>query len=292
MTDRTRNELLVDLINATNIGLSVNMGKLPGWSTEDKFGHALLPVSAGEKDIWEAATEYIYDADGTAPILYLSGSSLLDVGQTIAISGLDIDGNLSTQSVISDGQELVALDPPLWRCYRMQNITLSTKVGQKDLDGMLYTHTDPTPTAGVPATANIRCEIDDGNNQSLMALYTTPLGYVSFLYRGEIGVGLEGAGATISEFAEMYYKSRRLGHLFTIKKRVALSINGSSVFQDERSFPDIIPALTDIKIGASEVSSEMHAWATLDILLVPESEFSAGYLTAIGQPSSMGDVVL
>jgi len=292
MTEKTRNELLVDLINATDIGLAVNMGKLPGWMTQDKFGHALLPATAGEKDIWEAATEYIYDADGTAPILYMSGSDALDVGQTISISGLALDGSLSVQNAISDGQGLVVLGTPLWRCYRMQNITLSAKVGQKNLAGMMYAHTDPAPSAGVPATANIRCEIDNGNNQSLMALYTTPLGYVSFLYRGEIGVGLEGAGATISEFAELYYKSRRLGHLFTIKKRVALSINGSSVFQDERSFPDIIPALTDIKIGSSEVSSPMHAWATLDILLVPESEFSPEYLTAIGQPSSMGDVVL
>jgi hypothetical protein len=277
-------------VTTQDVGLSANMGRMPGYRTEDKFGHALLPATVGEKDIWEAGTEYIFDDEGTAPIMYMSCSDALDSGQTISITGLDIDGKLTVQNAISDGQNLVILDTPLYRCYRMQNITLNTKVGQQDLAGMIYVHIDPAPTAGVPLVENLRCEIDDGNNQSLMAIYTTPLGFVSFLYRGEIGIGLEGAGATISEFSEMYYKSRRLGHLFAIKKRVALSINGSSIFQDARSFPDIIPALTDIKIGSSEVSSAMHVWATLDILEIPESEFTPEYLAAIGQPSSMVDI--
>ena len=57
--------------------------------------------------------------------------------------------------------------------------------------------------------------------------------------------------------------------------------------QDTRRFPDIIPALTDIKLTAEEVSGDMGITGSFDILLVEESKLSSAFLTAIGQSSVM-----
>ena len=56
------------------------------------------------------------------------------------------------------------------------------------------------------------------------------------------------------------------------------------MIQDYRVAPDIVPALTDIRIEISEVSTDMGVWATLDFILVDETKFSTEYLQAIGQP--------
>ena len=131
---------------------------------------------------------YNYDSFGTAPIQHISSSDAGDVGQTIAITGLNIDGDEIVQDAETNGQNNVILETPLWRVYRMQN----TSDKGEDLAGILYCHTDASPTAGVPLAANVRAIINDGNNQTLMAIYTVPKGKVGFLWRGEVGVELEG----------------------------------------------------------------------------------------------------
>ena len=56
--------------------------------------------------------------------------------------------------------------------------------------------------------------------------------------------------------------------------------------EETRSFPDIIPALTDVKIKVESVSANnAGVFATFDILLVDEDKFSTAYLTALGQPT-------
>lgn len=262
--------------------LAVSMGRVNGFSKVDKFGvNQQITTSTDPEDIWEFGGEYNYDENGTAPIAYLSSSDALDVGMTISVQGLDINGNYIAQDIEIDGQNVVLLETPLWRVYRMQNISDTGK----DLAGILYCHTDPNPTAGVPAAVSVRAIINNGNNQTLMALYTIPKGKVGFLYRGEIGVELEGSAAALAEYAHCHYASRRYGKIFTVKKAVTCIVGGgSSLYQDYRSFPDVIPALTDIKITAIEVSQTMGLFATFDILLVDQERLEPSYLAAIGQP--------
>ena len=60
--------------------------------------------------------------------------------------------------------------------------------------------------------------------------------------------------------------------------------NAGSIFQDERSFPDIIPGLTDIKLTVEEVSDDMGVWGAFDILLVDATALPDDLLSIIGQP--------
>lgn len=255
--------------------LGVNMGLYDGYSVIDKFGiNHNVQSSTDPEDIWEYGGTYIYDADGTAPIVSLVSDDPDDT-QTIIIIGLDINGDEVEQSIVLTGTTRKALITPLWRVYRMTN---DSNVG---IVGMVFCYVG---TGNTPGANSVRAIIDNGHNQTLMALYTIPKGKVGFLYRGELGMQLTSGGVSSQEFAHCHYESRRLGKVFTVKKSITLLSNGASIYVDERSFPDILPSFTDIKLRAIEVSTDMGMFGTFDILIADESKFSDEYLQAIGQP--------
>jgi hypothetical protein len=277
-----RNHLLSQIRDALggtpylNVGqpfdLKVTQGLIDGHSSVDKFGeNPEIDTGTTPEDIWELGGLYNYDADGTAPIVSLVSDNASDTID-IEVQGLDIDGELVSQIVTLNGTNRVALTTPLWRVFRMFN------ADNVDLVGTCYCYVG---TGGVPTAANTRAIIENGNNQTLMALYTVPNGKVGFLYRGEIGASrVQTAGAI-----QAAYFSRRYGKVFRVKKRVDITNQGSSIYQDDRSFPDIIPGLTDITLRVESVSANnCGVFGTFDILLIDEAEFPTDYLQAIGQP--------
>jgi len=277
------NEYLQSLVKRQSVSFenSITMGMCPGFSVVDKFGiNPEVTTSTDPEDIWEGGGKYVYDAVGTAPIIYMSCADTDDTGQSILIIGLDIDGEEVEQVATTTGQANVTLGTPLWRVYRAQNIS-DDGLG---LAGMMYIHKDPSPSSGVPTLANTRAIINDGNNQTLMALYTIPAGKVGFLYRGEFGLKMEGNAQALAEYCNLQYRSRRLGKLFTVKKEVTAIVGGSANYMDTRSFPDVIPALTDIQLVAQEVSATMGVWGAFDIMLVDQEQFSDAFLAGITQP--------
>jgi len=266
------NNFLQSFSSNPNLTLAVNMGQVPGYSFVDKFGeNPDIDTGTTPEDIWEFGGEYIYDADGTAPIISLVSDSAADT-MDIDVQGLDIDGNLVSQIITLNGTTRVALTTPLWRVFRMGN------VGRTDIDGTVYCYVG---TGGTPGASDVRAIIDNGNNQTLMALYTIPKNTVGYLFRGELG----GSRAAFAGAIQCAYYSRRFGKVFRVKKRVDVTNQGASVYIDKRTAPDIVPALTDIKLTVEAVSANnTGVFGTFDILLIDENLFPDSYLTAIGQP--------
>lgn len=262
-------------------GLAVSMRLFSEFSVVDKFGfNHTITTSTDPEDIWEGGGTYNYDAPQTAPIVSLASNNAADTNIPIAILGLDIDGNLIEQIINTNavnGTTRVALTTPLWRVFRMENEGIVNLAGTV----FCYTGTGAVPTIG---DATIRAIINDGNNQTQMALYTIPKGKVGFLYYGELGMEMTAnTPSTAVQYANTQYRSRRYGKIFKIKKTIPLVSSGTTFFQEERRFPDLIPDLTDIKLTVNEVSAEMGITGSFDILLIDESLFPAAFLTAIGQ---------
>ena len=256
--------------------LAVQQGRVPGYSVVDKFGENPDVDTGAPEDIWEYGGLYPYDPINTAPIISIVSDNPLDT-QVISIIGLDIDGNEVSQNITLTGTTRVILTTPLWRVYRMSN----EGDDGDNINGTIYCYTG---TGNTPAPAEIRAIIDNGNNQTLMALYTIPLGYVGYLFKGEFG----GSRAVSSGSAQNAYYSRRVGKVFKIKKRVDVAFTGSSNYVDVRSFPDPIPALTDVKLRAESVTANRTGlFGAFDILLVENAQLDPAYLTAIGQPTEM-----
>lgn len=263
-------------VTSMPIELAVGMGRTTGYIAVDKFGvNPLVATTTDPEDIWEAGGLYNFDPDNTAPIVSLISTDAADT-QFIVIEGLDINGYRVIQRIQLTGNVRAALTTPLWRVYRMFNDDVTS------LAGTVYCYVG---TGGVPVIANVRAMIFDGNNQTLMAIYTVPMGYVGFLWRGEVGVELaSNVPSSLVEFANVHYESRRFGKVFRVKKSITCMVGGSAIYQDYRSFPDIIPAKTDIRIRAIEVSEDMGLFATFDVLLVDENKLDPAWLKTIGQP--------
>jgi hypothetical protein len=291
MTTRTASQQLIRNFltggkYTNDIGLLATMGLLPGISTLDKFGeNPDVDTATVPEDIWEGGGEYDYDADGTEPIVSIASDDAGDTDKPIIITGLDAEGNQITQTINTNavnGTTRVALNIALWRVFRLENDEDSTDPNSGGLAGNLfcYTGTGSVPSIGDP---EVRAIIQNGNNQTLMALYTVPKGKVGFLFRGEAGISRVNPTAAVA--VNGAYFSRRYGKVFKIKKRIDLVSNGSSMYADTRSFKDPIPALTDVKLTILSVSAnDVGVYGTFDILLVDEKILDETYLSAIGQP--------
>jgi hypothetical protein len=270
--------------------LAVQMGMVPGFTTEVKYGeNPSIDTGSAPEDIWEQGGVYTFSL--TSNIDTLSSSNTGDVGQLIKVFGIydpltstkEDEGyavlNGQNKVLIYDNIDLTGNPVTFWRAYRMEN----EGGGSGNLAGMLYCYIDGDITAGVPDVATtIRAVIDNGNNKTLMAVYTTPPKKVAFLYRGEFGI----SRAQSTGIVQATYFSRQYEQLFKVQKRASVTNSGSSIYQDERSFPDIIPALTDIVLRVESVSANSTGvFGTFDMLLVDESIFPPEYLVAIEQPN-------
>jgi hypothetical protein len=269
----------------TPFNLRVQKGEVAGHSVIDKFGsNDVITTSTDPEDIWEYGGLYNFTANA-GTLYYISSSNNSDTIECLFfVLTVDSDGNWNketiTQSIVGQTKTLLVTPSgdPIVRIYRISNNDSS------DLVGTLYVYeNDTTTTPGVPDTAaKVRAIMNNGNNQTLMCIYTIPSGYVGYLYRGEAGLTFT-AGPSATDYAKLEYRSRRFGKTFNIKKEIGLITTGESVYKDERSFPDPIPAKTDIVLRCCEVSADMGVWGTFDIMLVEEEYLTDDYLAAIGQ---------
>ena len=253
----------------------VMFGEVPGVSTNDKFGENPSIATGGvPADITEIGGLYNWISKGSpAAIDTASSSSASDVGQKMVIYGIIDPDNDDGESVgyfelngqnkvnFYDNPELTGDPISFWRTHRMANVSDEGN----GLVGDVYAYIDTVVSGGVPADlTKVRAKITNGNNQTLMSVYTTRPKEVCFLYRGEIGIS---RGVSSAEVRAAYY-SRRYGKCFRVKKRVNLSNSGTSIYFDKRSFPDIIPALTDIRLTVESTSATIGACGTFNFLRV------------------------
>lgn len=272
-----------DLLSG-NFELNVSKGLYPGYIVIDKFGYnPAITTATDPEDIWSYGGVYTFTT--TPQTFYVSSSNANDNQNTnFQVLTEDSKGNwnleIFTQEINGTTKTAIATPSgdPCVRIFRVYNDDSTSYAGN------VYIYEDDTVVAGVPQTATkVRAFINNGDNQTLMSIYTVPTGYVGYLFKGEIGMEYTGSVGTGTNFLNANYESRRFGKVFRIKKKITLINNGTSNYEEKRSFPDPIPAKTDIKLQVYEVSETTGAFGTFDILLIPETEFTGEYLDAIGQ---------
>lgn len=261
--------------------LAVSMGYVQGWTYQQKFGiNPLITAATDPEDIWEGGGVYPFSANGIADIVSLSSSNAADT-QNILIYGLKADGTVAAQVVKLQGQTRVALTTPLWRVYRMENLSFPGV----SLAGTVYCYSGTTNTDGEPSGGSItKAIIDNGNNQTQMAIYTVPAKKVAFLRRGEVGFGFSGGVAAGVHQVQFCFEVRSYNNVFKIKKTIYLITTGNTQHYDNRPFADPIPALSDIKTCVKSTTADISASSTFHLWIADEENFPASYLTSIGQP--------
>jgi len=109
--------------------------------------------------------------------------------------------------------------------------------------------------------------INDGNNQTLMAVYTIPNGKTG--YMDSFYASLSGANKSSNYIIKM--KARPMGGVFQLKNVNAISETGTSYIQHFYNIPEKLDAKTDIIMTAETTASgasEAAVSAGFDILLV------------------------
>lgn len=248
----------------------VSLGKVPGVTYVRKFSYIPnLQATTGERGIWEFGSttfgnvNYNYPPDYTAPINTISSSSTLDVGKILVI-GLDILGNEVAQYPILNGQNKVTLAVPLWRCFRMANVTANNlAVRGSGYVGQVYVYEDTPIVAGVPTDkTKVRAFLNDGNNSTLMSMYTIPKGKVGIIVSSDVRLVQKGTGTAI---LRMY--SRQYNGNFRVLDIGALSASGTSVATIANPIPSTLPEKSDILLTADVDTNGMGLSAVMYILL-------------------------
>jgi len=274
---------------------TLRLNKVDGYGSIDKFGAALSIAGDNTiQDVWELSKEYVFST--LSDIDTLSSSSVLDVGHLIKIIGIidpsDDDESIGyselngqNKSLIYDNADLTGDPISFWRVYRMENEEKEESYGgHGSLTGVVYCFKNGDISEGIPINLDdVRATINDGNNQTLMAIYTIPPKKVGFLVKGEAGMEYEAAPAG-PDVIRINYKSRKYEKVFKVKKVMTLTSSGNSIYIDERSVFDELPGLTDIKISKVFASSTMGISSSFVVVLVDERLFTEEYLSSIGQP--------
>jgi hypothetical protein len=165
-----------------DVYLNIARGLVKDTSDIHKFGAnpSLGNGLANIETIWDGSNLYPWSTwDSGADNLYLASSNSADTSRVIEVQGLDENYNLQIETVTlnaSDATTAVATANTYIRVFRMRN------VGSTGIAGNV---TAKYGTSGGTTVA----QITDGNNQTLMCIYTIPAGYKGYLLNFELSSG-------------------------------------------------------------------------------------------------------
>lgn len=183
--------------------------------------------------IWDGSTQYEFPPNTSTSIQMISTSS--NDSQEIVIQGLDADFHEQTWSGNLNGTSFVQIPAP----FKWTRIFRAYNNGSSDLEGdVSITQT------GVPTT--IYAKILNGNNQTLMAVYTIPADYEGYLTKYQTTAHNPQSASEIGYTIVM--KTREFDKVFRVKS--ICSAGTSHEVTKEFKFPNILPPKTDIIFDA------------------------------------------
>jgi hypothetical protein len=274
--ERTSDNLFVNInaspsgnLQTTNAedGLAIAKGEVAGTSFVHKFGDAPdFDIGDGFVTVWDGANDaglnaMQYTYSSTADITRLSSSAAGDTTD-IEVQGLDANLDPVTQTITLNGQTPVTLSTTLLRVFRLKN------VGSTDIVGQVYCYTSAaTVSSGVPSPTNaVRAIINNGNNQTLMAVYTIPNGKTGYM-RDWYASSSSSRGGSVHQLKLV---ARPQGQVFQLKHKSAIAVAGTSYIHHKYEEPEIFTAGTDLEMRANTDTNLAGVSAGFDIVLIDD----------------------
>jgi len=241
--------------------LQVSRNQISFHKTIFKFGYNAA-VGSSKETIWEQGGLYAYPASAT--VMTVSSSSANDTAagtgaRTVEIYGLDADYNEISEIVTLNGQTAVNTTKSYLRINR--GVVRSAGSGGANA-GTIYAGTG-TVTSGVPA--NVYLSINgDGDNQTLMSLWTVPAGYTAFLTKMTLSTG---TSTNTKAVLNASLVARPYGEVFQIKERFTLTDGTHEQFY---TFPLSFAEKTDLEMRAfsSSGSVDFNVSAAMEFIYI------------------------
>ena len=225
--------------------IQVSRGLVDGHKRLFKFGHNPVIQDITET-IWDAGGLYVYPSSAVA-MTVTSGAGATDNGVAITVQGLDSNYNEVSEEVTLASTGTATTTQTFLRVYRAfvsgsQAITANTTIAN---GGTTY------------------AQINTGENQTLMALWTVPAGYTAYLLDTKITAFTEQNNkvATINIYA------RRENGVFRTADK--FDVFAAAITQNYKC-PIPFPEKTDIEVRAVATSSnaDLRVAAGLDIIYI------------------------
>ena len=210
-----------------------------------KFGYNSA-VGTSEETVWDGGGLYTYP--NSATVMKVSSSDDSDTS-TVTISGLDENYDEASEEVILTGQTAVTTTKTFIRVFR-------AVVTANEPSGDIYIG-DGSVSSGVPSS--VYAKINQGENQTLMALWTVPQGRMAYLY----GCTVSSGTSQSNKFATVRLKMRPINQVFQTKEIVTVH-NGFIDF--DFGVPLKVEPKTDIEFRALTSSGEDAISCTFTVI--------------------------
>ena len=240
--------------------LLIAMGTFSGIEHINKFGENVDIAAGTEEDVWNGSTPYPYPA--TALITHVSqktNQAALLEGQ-IKVFGLDANWELTRQRVFLDDTDTttpVALATPLIRVFR-------ASVGAPiALTADVTVHN---------AANNVDYAIlEVGHNQTMMAQFTVPIGYVGYMTTYYASVISDATNNKEPDYTDvhLYMRENAFGHDWQIQHELAIAKNGPGFQHLFKPYYKFF-GQTDIRVAAFCKAEPGHVHAGFDIIIVKD----------------------
>lgn len=224
--------------------LQISRGQISWHNRLLKFGNNPL-INEIEETVWEGGGIYVYPASAIT-LTATSSAGATDSGVVMSVSGLDADYNPISETIVLSGSGTATTTKQFFRVNR------SFVTGSKGLTG-----TVSFTNGGITyATVN-------GDNQTLMSLWTVPAGYTAYLLQTDVTVLTEAN----NKFGTIRFVTRLPGSVF--RTQDLFSAQNSNVTRTY-SLPLPILEKTDIEFRAvgSSANSALHVSATFELIYI------------------------
>ena len=229
---------------STAMYLDIARGVIPNSKIIHKFGANFdIDQNTDPESIWSGGGAYPWAALTTAQTIYAISTSASDTS-TMTIEGLDADYNEQSETVTLNGLTAVTTTNTFIRVFRMTyndiNVgTLQARVGS--------------------GTGTIVAQIEAGDAQTLMAVYTVPAGYSGYLVNFDVTIDSK------KDCTVMLYTRKSNGLPF----RITHMAETSGHYRYDFTAPLKFDAKTDIDVQVDNVSAnDSSVTANFDIILI------------------------
>jgi len=225
--------------------VQVSRGLVNGHKRIFKFGHN-PEIQDVEETIWDGGGIYTYPSSAVA-MTVTSGAGATDNGVQVNVGGLDADYNEVNETVTLAGSGTATTTQTFLRVNRC----------------FIAGSTAPTDNVTVANGGTTYAQITNGENQTLMTVWTVPAGYTAYL------LALDATAFTEqnNKVATLRYLTRELNGVFRVKNKFDLF---AAAFHQNYTTPEPISEKTDIEFRAVATSSnaDLRVAASMDIIYI------------------------